>query len=682
MADTPRAAVIGAGPAGLAAALTLADSGRAVLLVDADDRLGGTPYELGCKATDRCANCHACLTLQRVRDARAHESIEVITGARVQGLTGPPDAWMLRVGDREEPVCGVIVATGYRLAEVETARPDYGLGAVRGVTTALELERRFRSGALADAPPGTLAFVQCAGSRDSSIGRDYCSRVCCTYALRLARAIHHRLPQIELTLFYQDLTPAGPGFEDLVEECESLMALRRGLPAKIYQEPGGDRPIVCRADTITGELSETPYDEVALSVGLWAREARELEAMLGLIRDEHGFYEGSRHDRVLVAGACRGPMTIGEASEDGRVAAAGLLHRISEGRRGAVALIGEDEQTAELAGREGFEAVRAASVRGVAGALIAETEAGEVPVVGAILTGAQVGVQAGPLPAPVHSLYDASDFEKARSARRVAILLDFWAPYSRIAHERALELAAARSSKKQRTWIVCRHTFTGEPGLEAMMTQVREGGVAVIHSAETPEVAPGLVTYLDPGMGRVQELRVDWIIGAPALSPTAEQLLALGTHHLNGKARQGIVHPPDVPVEAVQPPDNPHLGLSGSPRVGIHVVGWLRDPGASKEAVRRSGAAALAVLATPPQPGQAEVDPDKCAMCLTCVRACPHSAPVALYDEGREKHVSFIQPEACLSCGLCVSLCPADAISHAGQSDDAIAERVRGLDAR
>ncbi|MBD3177774.1 MAG: NAD(P)-binding protein [Armatimonadia bacterium] len=682
MQETPRAAVVGAGPAGLAAALKLVQGGLSVLLIDREDRLGGTPVAFGCKATDRCASCFACLNLQQVRDARDAGAIEVITGGEVTGLTGAPKDRKLELGDRQESVAGVIVATGYQPAEIEQARPDYGLGQVAGVTTALELERRFRSGALADSPPRSLAFVQCAGSRDSSIGRDYCSRVCCTYALRLARAIQHRMPEVKLTVFYQDLTPAGPGFDELVAECQGVMNLTRGLPAKIYQEPGGSRPVVCRANVLSGDLAEVAFDEVALSVGIWAREDSRLEEIFGLERDEHGFYTASSQNRVLPAGSCRGPMSIGESFEDGRVAAAELLRRIDDRPRGKVAILGSDERLSALAEREGFEPVTASAIHGVAGAYLAETKDGEVPVEGGILAGLRADAEEAPLPPNVRSIYSKSGFDKAQNARRVAILLDFWAPYSRVAHQKALELAEARVGEKQRTWILCRHAFTGEPGLEALMTRVREAGTAIVHVTETPAIDAGVVTYMDPGLGQRQELRVDLIVGAPALGPTDEQRLDLEAHHLSGKSRHGVVHPRPLTLEDLEVPDNPHLGLSRSPRQGIHVSGWLRDPASSREAARRAEEAALADLATALSPGRAEVDPEYCAICLTCLRACPHSAPVMVYEEDLDKHVSYIQPEACVSCGLCVSLCPADAISHSDVSDASIEENLGELNVR
>ncbi len=77
-----------------------------------------------------------------------------------------------------------------------------------------------------------------------------------------------------------------------------------------------------------------------------------MESVLGLGHDEHGFYEGSQPKQVLLAGACRGPMSIGEASEDGRVAAAELLRRVGTTVRGAVAIIGEDEHAEAVARRK------------------------------------------------------------------------------------------------------------------------------------------------------------------------------------------------------------------------------------------------------------------------------------------------------------------------------------------
>ena len=175
MAEIPRAAVIGAGPAGLAAALKLADGGLRVLLLDAEDRLGGSPFEFGCKATDRCANCYACLTLQQIRDVQTHESIEVVTAARVTDLTGPPDGVPTSATGR---AAGVIVATGYRPASGNCST-DYGLGAVLALARAgLDASKRIAR----RSPPRTLAFVQCAGSRTARSGATT-APICCTYAL-------------------------------------------------------------------------------------------------------------------------------------------------------------------------------------------------------------------------------------------------------------------------------------------------------------------------------------------------------------------------------------------------------------------------------------------------------------------------------------------------------------------
>jgi coenzyme F420-reducing hydrogenase delta subunit/NAD-dependent dihydropyrimidine dehydrogenase PreA subunit len=68
----------------------------------------------------------------------------------------------------------------------------------------------------------------------------------------------------------------------------------------------------------------------------------------------------------------------------------------------------------------------------------------------------------------------------------------------------------------------------------------------------------------------------------------------------------------------------------------------------------------------------ATVDPDKCVLCLTCVRVCPHGA--VHVDE--EAMAATVSPLSCQRCGLCTAECPAQAITLPGFTDSQIAARV------
>jgi heterodisulfide reductase subunit A-like polyferredoxin len=95
---------------------------------------------------------------------------------------------------------------------------------------------------------------------------------------------------------------------------------------------------------------------------------------------------------------------------------------------------------------------------------------------------------------------------------------------------------------------------------------------------------------------------------------------------------------------------------------------------------RRSEDAAIAALTTASR-GSAAVDAEKCAICLTCIRECPHGAPAITWNEEHEKDLAYIQPEACAGCGVCVTLCPAQAITFADYPDEPILTALEGANA-
>ncbi|MBM1003263.1 MAG: 4Fe-4S binding protein, partial [Desulfofustis sp. PB-SRB1] len=65
------------------------------------------------------------------------------------------------------------------------------------------------------------------------------------------------------------------------------------------------------------------------------------------------------------------------------------------------------------------------------------------------------------------------------------------------------------------------------------------------------------------------------------------------------------------------------------------------------------------------------VDPANCAVCLTCVRACPYGVPVI-----NQEHTAYINPALCQGCGICVAECPAKTISLGRFNDKNIGAKL------
>jgi heterodisulfide reductase subunit A-like polyferredoxin len=113
---------------------------------------------------------------------------------------------------------------------------------------------------------------------------------------------------------------------------------------------------------------------------------------------------------------------------------------------------------------------------------------------------------------------------------------------------------------------------------------------------------------------------------------------------------------------------------------GIFLAGLAHSPRFIEESVtmaKSAGQQAMKVLCKKymtTSAAVAEVDPEKCAACLACVRACPYGAPFV-----NEKGVSEIPPSACMGCGICASECPAKAIELKHGTDDQLLAKIDAL---
>ncbi|PXF58568.1 MAG: hypothetical protein C4B58_06090 [Deltaproteobacteria bacterium] len=118
-------------------------------------------------------------------------------------------------------VGAVVLAPGFGRISKDVLR-RYGWGRFDDVLTAFEFERLMcasgpTSGEIVRVSdrhhPRRIAFLQCIGSRDETCGNNYCSSVCCMYAIKQATMAREHDPEAEITLFYMDVRTHGKGFD-------------------------------------------------------------------------------------------------------------------------------------------------------------------------------------------------------------------------------------------------------------------------------------------------------------------------------------------------------------------------------------------------------------------------------------------------------------------------------------
>jgi len=321
-----RVLVIGAGIAGITAALELAGLGISVTLIEKEASIGGLAASFCCKAAERCNKCFACVVDKRIMDIKNCPDVTILTQTVLAGLKGDSGAYLAILDNAgrilELEVAALVVAAGIDPYDA-ALKGEYGYGYLKNVITARDLEVMIREGGDILRPsdgmcPQSIAFFQCVGSRDQAAGNLYCSQVCCAYALRLIRLIRYNYPDITIAFYYMDIQPAGVHFADFLSQCREDSKIRfiRSIPSKVYHAPATDSLRVKFADAGQGDVSEENFDMVILSVGMTLKkEARSITDLLSLGFDEDRFIDDSEaREGIFAAGACTGPKDIEQSA--------------------------------------------------------------------------------------------------------------------------------------------------------------------------------------------------------------------------------------------------------------------------------------------------------------------------------------------------------------------------------
>ncbi len=235
----------------------------------------------------------------------------------------------LEAGEKtiEEDVSAVIVATGWEPFQAE-AIENLSYSKYENVITNLQMERL----AAPDGPTGgkivtpssqgpleSVAFVQCAGSRDENYLR-HCSGVCCLASLKQARYVREQYPEAQIYIFYIDLRSPGR-LEDFLAESEEdeKLELIKGKVAKIYNGVTEGKLVVEAEDILEGRRVRKQVDLVVLATGMVPNVP---EAIDHLSQDDDGFLVAEEGPSAFVAAGCvRRPVDVAESVRDATAAA-------------------------------------------------------------------------------------------------------------------------------------------------------------------------------------------------------------------------------------------------------------------------------------------------------------------------------------------------------------------------
>lgn len=329
VAVVPRVLVIGAGVAGLTAALSLAKQGFEIKLVEREPEMGGllrSLHRLYPTGDDARAFIEA-----KVEAVNRHPNIEVFTGAEVRDVKGFVGNYEVVVEQRERElsfsVGAIIVATG---AKVYKPVGMYSYGVNPQVVTQQELEFLLAGREMQDAGDGAtrnllpadcnrVVMIQCVGSRNET--RSYCSRICCMTAVKNALLIKEANPEAQIYVLYQDMLTLGAEYEGLYREA-------RGQGVTFIQYNPESPPTVSGEQVLVyderlGQTLGILCDLVVLSTPLVGQaDAANLAQMLKVPVDEHGFFLEAHvklrpldfaTDGIYLCGSAHWPSDVGES---------------------------------------------------------------------------------------------------------------------------------------------------------------------------------------------------------------------------------------------------------------------------------------------------------------------------------------------------------------------------------
>ncbi len=327
--------IVGGGPAGLSAAYSLANIGEKVVLVEKEGMLGGAPILSGYAKLVPSGEWAKDAIGSMVDRVVKHPNIEVKTGTSVSEFSGEPGAFSAKLANGETVENGAtILCTGFTHFD-SINKPEWGFGQFPDVVTTTQVEQMISSGKGVRRPsngdkPKRVAILLCVGSRDRQIGREWCSKICCSVSAKMATEIREELPECHVYIYYMDIRTFGL-YEEIYWKSQEEQKVKY-IKARIAEVTSdGDKVIVKGEDTLVKRPITIPFDMVVHAIGMDPNADNMLISDIfgvdlhhwGYIKQEntYGVMGASSRPGVFVAGAATSPETIDDSIAQGSAAA-------------------------------------------------------------------------------------------------------------------------------------------------------------------------------------------------------------------------------------------------------------------------------------------------------------------------------------------------------------------------
>ncbi len=337
-----KAVVVGGGVAGMTCALDIARGGYPVYLIEKEDQLGGELLKIPRLHNELQGEM---IVEDLVKQVNEEENITLYTGANLESLSGAVGNFTGVVNSQEIKFGAAVLATG---AEPFTPEGYYQYGVDSRVMTQREFEQQFN-----ETDPKTVVMIQCVGSREDEAPRTYCSRICCTTAVKNSIRIKERNPDANVFILYKDIRTYG--------DLEELYLKSRQLGTVYIGYNDDNKPIVHSDgsvevfDITLGELLQiTSPDLILLSTPLVPKPNEELSQLFKVpIGGDKFFLEAHvklrpidfATDGVFLAGTAQYPKFTHESIYQASGAAARVMALLAPGyllSEGAISVVKEE----------------------------------------------------------------------------------------------------------------------------------------------------------------------------------------------------------------------------------------------------------------------------------------------------------------------------------------------------